>query len=719
MKKLLFVSSLFLMLILQNCMENQPKTTQNNPKIDLKYPETRRDTTAVDDYHGVKIADPYRWLEADTSAETEAWVRAQNTVTQDYLSKIPFRNDIRKRYEELYNFPKLSAPRAEGDFYFFSRNDGLQNQAVIYRQKGRSGQPEVFIDPNKLSEKGTTAVSLLGVSKDKKYVAVSQSVAGSDWQEIRVREIATNRELPDILRWVKFSGAAWAGDGFYYSRFPAPKKGGELSGENSFHAVYYHKLGDDQSKDQLIYENKKEPKIYHSVFTSEDEQYLFLNAATGTDGFETYFKNLGQPGTRFTPIFTGFTNKNSPIDVKNGKIIMQTDVGAPKYRIVEVDPARPEKENWKTIIPEREDLLESVSTGGGKLFLSYLKNATTRVLQFNYDGTGEKEIALPGIGTAGGFSGYQDQKELFYTYTSFTNPGTIYQFDIETGKSTPFFKPELKFNPDDYETKQVWYPSKDGTKVSMFIVHKKGLKLDGKNPAMLYGYGGFNISLTPSFSTSRIILLENGGVFAMPNLRGGGEYGEEWHKAGMLEKKQNVFDDFIAAAEFLIKEKYTSSEKLAVSGGSNGGLLVGAVMTQRPELFKVAMPAVGVMDMLKFHKFTIGWGWTPEYGSADNPAQFEFLRKYSPLHNLKSGVNYPATMVTTGDHDDRVVPAHSFKFAAQLQKSHVGDNPVLIRIETDAGHGAGKPTSKIIDEQSDIWSFFFYNLNSPVKLQRD
>ena len=702
-------------IIFQNCMQNPPSKNTENPKISVKYNPTRADSTAIDDYHGTKVADPFRWLEADTSAETGAWVKSQNGVTQDYLSKIPYREAIKKRYAELFDFPKVSSPMAAGDYYFFYKNDGLQNQAVIYRQKGNDGQPEVFIDPNKMSEKGTTSINLLGFSKNKKYVAYSQSAAGSDWQEIRVREVATNVELPDVLRWVKFSGAAWKGDGFFYSRFPEPKKGSELSGANSFHAVYFHKLGDDQSLDQLIYENKKQPKIYHSAQTSEDERWLWLTAATGTDGFETYFKDLDQPGNRFTPIFTGFTNKTSPIAAVGGKFLMLTDVGAPKYRVVEIDPAAPDQANWKTVIAERTDLLQSASTGGGKLFCDYLKNATTRFSRFNYDGTGEQEIALPGIGSAGGLGGYADEKQLFYTFSSFTDPGTIYQYDVETGKSKPFFRPELKFNPDEFETKQVFYPSKDGTKVSMFIVHKKGVKLDGNNPTMLYAYGGFNIPLTPSFSTSRMLLLENGGVFAMPNLRGGGEYGEEWHKAGMLEKKQNVFDDFIAAAEFLIKEKYTSSKKLAISGGSNGGLLVGAAMTQRPDLFAVALPAVGVMDMLKFHKFTIGWGWVPEYGSADDPKQFEFLKKYSPLHNLKDGTEYPATLVTTGDHDDRVVPAHSFKFAAQLQKSHKGENPVLIRIETDAGHGAGKPTSKIIDEQADIYSFFFYNTNAAVK----
>jgi prolyl oligopeptidase len=716
MKKEILTIFVLTSIAFQGCMENnQSSPTKENPKIDVKYIETRADATAIDDYHGTKVADPYRWLEADTSAETGAWVKAQNGVTQDYLSKIPFRDAIKKRYSELYNFPKVSSPQSAGEYYFFYKNDGLQNQAVIYRQKGQSGQPEMFIDPNKMSSGGTMAVNLLGFSKDKKYVAVSQSAAGSDWQEIHVREIATNRELPDLLKWVKFSGAAWCGDGFFYSRFPTPKVGQEKSGENSFHAVYFHKLGDDQKLDKLIYENKKQPKIYHGVSTSEDQRWLFLTASTGTDGYETYFKDLQDPKGTFKPIFKGFEHKNGPIEAVGGKFLMITDVGAPKYRIVEVDPAKPEQANWKTIVAERENLLETAATGGGKLFCTYLKNATTRISQFNLDGSNEKEVELPSIGTASQIGGEMTEKQLFYTFTNFTNPGTIYQFDVETGKSVPFFKPELKFNPDDFETKQVFYPSKDGTKVSMFVVHKKGLKMDGSNPTYLYGYGGFNIPLTPSFSTSRIILLENGGVFAMPNLRGGGEYGEEWHKAGMLDKKQNVFDDFIAAAEYLVAEKYTNKTKLAIAGGSNGGLLVGAAMTQRPDLFAAAFPAVGVMDMLKFHKFTIGWGWVPEYGSSDDPKQFEFLKKYSPLHNFKAGTEYPATLVTTGDHDDRVVPAHSFKFAAALQKAHKGDHPALIRIETDAGHGAGKPTSKIIDEQADIWSFFFWNTNSGVK----
>ena len=708
---------LFLSLLLA-CKPNQKdnnssKLIVQNPIMKLNYPKTKA-VAHKDSYHGTDIEDPFRWLEVDTASEVEAWVKAQNKVTYDYLDKIPYRKKIEARYEELFNFPKLSSPFKAGDYYFFYKNNGLQNQSVIYIQKGLKGEPEVFIDPNKLSEKGTTSINILGFSKNNKYVAYSKQEAGSDWTEIHLMEVVTKNKLPDVLKWVKFSGASWQGDGFYYSRYPAPVEGMELSADNKYHSVYYHKLGEDQAKDKLVFEDKKNPNMYHFCNTSEDEKYLFMYAAPGTNGFALYYKNLDKPGD-FVPLFKGYDYKSSVIKQVNGKFLVMTDIDAPKYRLVELDPAHPAKENWKEIIPETENLLNGVGSGGKKLFANYLENATTRIYQYDYDGTNKKEINLPGLGSASGFGGKEEDHTLFYTFSSFVYPSTIFQYDVTTGKSKEFYKTKLKFNPEDFVEKQVFYPSKDGTKVSMFIVHKKGLELDGNNPTYLYGYGGFNVSLSPFFSTSRIILLENGGVFAMPNLRGGGEYGEEWHKAGMLLNKQNVFDDFIAAAEYLIAKKYTSSKKLAIAGGSNGGLLVGACMTQRPELFAVAMPAVGVMDMLRYHKFTVGKGWIPEYGSSEEPEHFKNLLAYSPLHNLKEGVNYPATMVTTADHDDRVVPAHSFKFAAQLQKAHKGDNPVIIRIATDAGHGAGKPTSKIIEEQAELWSFVFYNTNSPVK----
>ncbi len=693
---------------LVGCNQPQEEKTEN-PASMLKYPITNKVDT-VDNYFGVEVADPYRWLEDDNSEETGQWVKDQNEVTNSFLAQIPYREEIEARYTELFNYPKLSSPRQVGDYYFYYKNSGLQNQSVIYYQKGLDGEPEVFIDPNELSADGTTSISLLGASKDNQYIAIAQSVAGSDWTTIKVREIATNTELPDRLEWVKFSGASWHNDGFFYSRYPKPEAGAELSADNKDHSIYYHKLGTDQSEDPLFYRNEKNPNLYHYCSITEDGKYLHMYVAEGTDGYETHIKDLENDGP-LTPLFTGFANKNDVIYHVNGRLLVKTDIDASNYRLVAIDPANPQKENWETVIPEAESLLENVTTGGGKMFAHYLENATTQIYQMDYDGSNRKKIELPAPGSAGGLYGKKDETTLFYTFTSFTYPPTIFEFDVNTGKSELFHETELNFNPENFESKQVWYESKDGTPVSMFIVHKKGLKMDGSNPTMLYAYGGFNISLTPFFSTSNLILLENNGVYAMPNLRGGGEYGEEWHRAGMKEKKQNVFDDFIAAAEYLIKEGYTSSEKLAIKGGSNGGLLVGAVMTQRPELFKVAIPQVGVMDMLRYHNFTVGKGWIPEYGCADSSeTEFNYLSAYSPIHNLKAGTAYPATIVTTADHDDRVVPAHSFKFAATLQEKHRGANPVLIRIETDAGHGAGKPTAKVIEEQSDLWAFMFYNM---------
>jgi prolyl oligopeptidase len=706
--------ALYLLLMITLYASCREKTeTLSFPVIPVSYPETRTEDI-TDTYFGIDVADPYRWLEIDTAAEVEAWVKAQNDVTFAYLDQIPFRTALRARYEELFNFPKVSAPRKAGDYYFFSRNDGLQNQAVVYIQKGLDGTPEVFLDPNTLSAEGTTAVNLIGVSPDNRYIAYSRADAGSDWNEIRIIEIATKKELEDRLRWVKFSTAEWTDEGFYYSRMPEPLPGMELSAANQFHSVYFHKLGDPQSADKLVYRNEMAPRMYHFTGISEDRRYLFLYAATGTDGFETYYQDISKPRQPFIPLIKGFETKNSLVDHHEGQFLVITNLNSPNYRLVSIDPTRPEPEHWVDIIPEKEHLLTGVSTGGGQLFADYLQNATTHIYRYNYDGSGEKEIILPGLGSAGGFAGKRDDDILFYSFTSFTDPGTIFRYEVATGESTVFNRSELKFNPDDYEANQVFYKSKDGTPVSMFIVHKKGLAKNGKNPTYLYGYGGFNVNLTPSFSVSRILLLENGGIFAMPNLRGGGEYGEEWHKAGMLLNKQNVFDDMIAAAEYLIAEGYTGKEKLALAGGSNGGLLVGACVNQRPDLFAVAFPAVGVMDMLRYHTFTVGWGWVPEYGSSEDSVHFHNLLAYSPYHNLKPGTRYPSTMVTTADHDDRVVPAHSFKYAARLQACHAGENPVLIRIETSAGHGAGKPTSKIIDEQADIWSFFFYNTQSPV-----
>jgi len=680
----------------------------------IQYPITPT-SDQVDLYHDVPVADPYRWLEDDNAANTKAWVQAQNAVTAAYLKQIPFRQQIAERYADLFNYPKFSSPFKAGDYYFFYKNDGLQNQPVIYFQKGLDGKPDVFIDPNQLSKDGTISISLVGFSKDNRYVAFTQSKGGSDWQQIDVMEIANKKILADELNWVKFSGASWYKDGFFYSRYPAPKQGEELKGNNQYHSIYYHQLGTKQEKDTLAFEDRAQPSMYHFGNITEDKRYHIVYAAPGTDGYATYYKDL-EKGGDYQLLFKGYKNKSDVIFHKNGQFFVKTDIGASNYRLVAIDIQQPAEENWVTIIPESTNLLQSVNTGGGYFFAHYLKKASTQIYRLHYDGSHKTEIILPGVGSAGGLSGKEEDTTLFYAFTSFVYPNTIFKYDVQSGTSSLFHESKLHFNPKEYEEKQVSYKSKDGTEVSMFLVHKKGLILDGQNPCYLYGYGGFNVSLSPFFSASRLILLENGGVFALPNLRGGGEYGEEWHQDGMLFKKQNVFDDFIAAAEYLVENQYTSSAKLAIAGGSNGGLLVGACMTQRPDLFAVAFPAVGVLDMLRYHKFTVGKGWIPEYGNSEtNLAHFNNLFSYSPLHNLKNGHSYPATMITTADHDDRVVPAHSFKFAAQLQKSHKGKAPVLIRIDIDAGHGAGKPTAKIIEEESDKWAFFFKNINSPIK----
>jgi prolyl oligopeptidase len=694
--------------------ENKNSGETETGKVTIKYPETAK-VEQTDDYFGTLINDPYRWLEYDTAANVKEWVEAQNKVTFNYLENIPYRDKIKERLTDIINYPKYGSPFRAGEYYFFSKNDGLQNQSVIYYQKGLDGEPQEFLDPNKLSEDGTVSANLAGFSRDKKYVTYASSQSGSDWREIKVLEVATRKELDDKIQWTKFAGTAWQGNGFYYSRYDTPPAGKEYSTKNEFQKVYFHKLGDPQTRDVLVFEDKAHPLRYFSAATTEDERFVLIYASEGTHGTEMYYKDTQVKDKQFKLLFKGFEHNYSVIDNVNDKLLVLTNNGAPNYRLVLVDPKKPDAANWKDVVPEKKELLDNVRTAGGKIFTSYLKDVTTRVYQLDMNGKLEREVTLPALGSAYGFSGEKDDKVLFYSFTSFTYPPTIYKYNIASGKSEVFRKSEVKFNPDDFETRQVFYPSKDGTKVPIFIVHKKGLKLNGTNPTYLYAYGGFNISLTPSFSTSNLILLENGGVYALANLRGGGEYGEAWHEAGMIEKKQNVFDDFIAAAEYLISEKYTSKEKLAIAGGSNGGLLVGAAMTQRPELFKVAFPAVGVMDMLRYHKFTIGWGWAVEYGSSDNPEHFKNLIAYSPLHNLKDSTSYPATMVTTADHDDRVVPAHSFKFAATLQEKHKGDNPVLIRIESKAGHGAGKPIAKVIEAETDKWSFMFYNMGMDFK----
>lgn len=685
----------------------------------MDYPSTRKEAV-VEDYHGTKVADPYRWLEDDKSDETKEWVTQQNKVTFSYLDQIPYRADWLKRLEEINNYPKYSSPSKKNEYFYFSKNDGLQNQSVLYRQKGLNGKPEIVIDPNKFSTGGTTSLAAFSLSKDGRYAVVGKSIGGSDWRTFFVMDMQTLKYKPDSLVWVKVSGAQWQGDGFYYSRYPTPEKGKELSTKNENHQVYYHKVGTSQDQDVLVYEDPANPQRFHGVFTSEDERYVFLNISDrgkGKDGNALWYFDNKSSDKKFKPIIKEAGDYDySFIDEVNGKFIMSTNDGAKNQKIILVDPLNPDPKNWKTIIPEKPENISSVSSAGGKLFVTYLKDVTSRVYVYDYSGKLEREIKLPTLGTAGGFGGEKTDKFVFYTFTSITFPPTIYRYDIATGKSTLFRKPEVKFNPEDFTTEQVFYPSKDGTKVPMFVVYKKGMEKNSKNPTILYGYGGFNISSNPSFSPSRITWLEQGGIYCIANMRGGSEYGEKWHEAGMRLKKQNVFDDFIAAGEYLVKEKYTSKEYLAAQGGSNGGLLVGAVINQRPDLFRVAIPQVGVMDMLRFHKFTIGWNWVAEYGSSDSAADFKNLYAYSPIHNIKPGLNYPSTLVTTADHDDRVVPAHSFKYIATLQENYKGSNPVLIRVDVNSGHGASN-LKKGLETTADIYSFIFYNMNVSPKFQ--
>jgi prolyl oligopeptidase len=707
-KKILTLTIIFLLAFIPACQKQGGESQEH-----LTYPASNK-IDHVDDYFGMNVEDPYRWMEDDTSDEVKKWVDAQNAVTFAYLEKIPYRDKIRQRLTEAYNYPKQSSPQRAGEYYFFNKNDGLQNQSVIYIQKGLDGEPEVFIDPNELSPDGTVRVRLTSLSKDNKYVTVSKSESGSDWQELRVMEIATKKELSDHLKWLKFGGASWYGDGFFYSGYDKPEEGREYTEANKFQKIFYHKLGDSQEKDILIYEDTKHPMRYKNVSTTEDKMFLILNISEGTHGNELYYKELAKKDMDFQPLFQGFEFDSYVIDNVGDKFLVYTNTDTPNYKVILLDPKDPGKENWQSIVPEKPEVMNSVSTVGNSLFCTYLKDASTSVIQYDFSGNLVREIQLPGLGTARGFDGKREDKILFYTFTSFTTPPTIYKYDIEAGKSEIFLKTEVPINPQDYEAKQVFYASKDGTRVPMFIIHKKGLKKDRNNPTYLYAYGGFNISRLPSFDPTLTVLLENGGIYAMPNIRGGGEYGEKWHRAGMLMNKQNVFDDFIAAAEYLIQEKYTSKERLAIAGGSNGGLLVGACITQRPDLYRVAFPAVGVMDMLRYHKFTVGWGWVVEYGSSDEEEHFKNLYSYSPLHNIKSGVSYPATLVTTADHDDRVVPAHSFKFAATLQEKHKGTNPVLIRIETRSGHGSSS-TTKRLDVTADKFAFMFFNMGLEIQ----
>ncbi len=680
-------------------------------KVRLKYPTTAQ-VDQVDDYFGTIVKDPYRWLEDDTAAKVKEWVAAENRVTQNYLSQIPFRENLRNRITDLINFPKYSEPKRVGDYYIFSRNSGLQNQSVYYVQKGLEGTPVELIDPNKISSDGTSAVSLEGTSKDGKYIAYSVAQSGGDWQEIGIIEVATQKVISDKIKWVKFASPAWYGNGFYYSGYERPKKGNAFSMKNEFQKIYYHKIGELQENDALVFEDKVHAQRYVNASITEDEKFLILYIRdVGKDGMELLYKNMAKGDKEFKVLFSGFDFDYNVINVSGDKLLVNTNEDAPNHKIILVDPTNPKKENWKIIIAEKPEFIKESITIGNKLLVNYLKDVTSRVYQFDYSGEMEREIVLPGVGTSSIFGGGTNDKYLFYSFTSFTFPPSIFKYEISTGKTEIHFKSEVKFSIDDFETKQVFYTSKDRTKIPLFIACKKGITLDGTNPTMLFAYGGFNISKYPEFDATLMPFLENGGIYALANIRGGGEYGENWHKAGMQLKKQNVFDDYIAAAEYLISEKYTSSERIAALGRSNGGLLIGAVVNQRPDLFKVAFPKVGVMDMLRFQKFTVGWGWVNDYGSSDSLRHFQNLYSYSPLHTIKENVEYPATMITTADHDDRVVPAHSFKYAATLQEKYKGNNPILIRIESKAGHGAtGKPVGKWIDEQTDIFSFMFYNM---------
>jgi len=678
----------------------------------LNYPSTSK-TNVVDNYHGTTVADPYRWLEDDNAPATKDWVAAQNRVTCAYLNAIPGRTAIKARLTKLWNFERYGVPFKEGGRYFYSRNDGLQNQSVLYTVETLTAPPRVLLDPNTLSTDGTVALTGMAVSDDGNLLAYGLSASGSDWEQWKVRDVRTGQDLADHLEWVKFSGASWRkdGSGFYYSRYDAPKSGDALKGVNKFHKLYFHQLGTEQVADALVYERKDKPDWGFGGQVTDDGRYLIISVSEGTDPKNrVLYKDLSVANAPVVGLLMDFDASYDFVDNDGSVFWFKTDLAAPRSRLIAIDVTQPGRANWKEIIPQSTDTLQGVSVVNQQFIAGYLKDARSGVKIFTLAGKPVRDVALPGLGTVGGFSGKRADTEAFFSYTSFTTPGTIYRYDLPTGQSTIFRQPQLDFDAAAYETKQVFYASKDDTRVPMFLVYKRGLKLNGQNPTLLYGYGGFNISLTPGFSVSRAAWLEMGGVYALANLRGGGEYGEDWHQAGTKLRKQNVFDDFIAAAEWLVANHYTSSQKLAIQGGSNGGLLVGACLTQRPELFRAALPAVGVMDMLRFHKFTIGWAWCSDYGSADNADEFMALYAYSPYHNLKPGVHYPATMVTTADHDDRVVPAHSFKFAARLQAYHRGRNPVLIRIDTKAGHGAGKPTTKQIEEKADELAFLTQEL---------
>ncbi|MFO8235619.1 MAG: prolyl oligopeptidase family serine peptidase [Bacteroidales bacterium] len=695
---LLLILSAFIVMTVVSCKKHH-----------FEYPETKKVDT-VDTYFGTEVPDPYRWLENDTSQEVKEWVEAQNEVTFNYLEQIPFRSKIYDRTEELRDYPRMSAPNKVGDKYFFFKNEGLQDHSVLYMTEDLDEEPEVVIDPNKMSEDGSVSLAQYKVSNDEQYIAYAISKGGSDWREVFVKNLETNEKLDDHIKWVKFSNIAWYKDGFFYSKFETPEEGSELSAVNKNHKVYYHKLGTSPDKDELVFQNPKYPERNYTTDVSKDEKYLYIYETRSTHGNNVYIKNL-QTDKDFVKLTTGFKYEYDIIGHEGDKLIVHTNYNAPKYKVVKIDVHKRDVGNWIEVIPEKEDLLQRCQIGKDKIIASYLKDAKNNVKVYTNDGEYLYNLDLPALGSVNSISANQDSKEVFYAFSSYTIPREIWKHNLNSKETEVLYKPEVKFDQEDYVTEQVFYESKDDTKIPMFLTYKKGMKKDGNNPVMLYGYGGFNISLTPSFSSNNMIWLENGGIYAVANIRGGGEYGERWHKQGMRLNKMNVFNDFIAAAEYLIEDNYTNNEKIAIQGGSNGGLLVGAVVNKRPDLFEVAIPAVGVMDMLRFHKFTIGRAWVDEYGSSEDSLEFQNLINYSPLHNIESGIDYPAILAMTADHDDRVVPAHSFKYIATLQEKYDGNNPTMIRIQTKAGHGAGKAVSVKNQEEADKWSFIFDNMD--------
>ena len=725
MKNLLFLISVLLFFACEmpteqtkNQIKKVSKSTSSSFKpIKVNYPTVRQDSTIVEDYHGMNIADPYRWLEDDNSNETKDWVVNQNKATFGYLDQIPFRKTFQKRLKELWNYERFSTPFKEGGKYYFYKNDGLQNQSILYVQDNLDSKPTIALDPNKFSADGTSALGGISFNKKGNLMAYQVSEGGSDWHSVQIKDMETGKLLSDKLEWLKFTGISWVKDGFYYSRYPTPEGDGKLSAKNEFHQVYFHKIGTPQSEDKLIFDDKRNPSHGFFANTTDDERFLTIQVWESTSGNALYFKDLSKPNSEFVPVVETFDADFNVLDNMGDKLLVLTNHKAPNQRLVLIDVNKPQEGYWENLIPEQEDVLRNVDIMGERIVATYIHNASSMVKVMDMKGKLIDELKLPGIGTLGGFSGKKVETNAFYSFESFTRPNTIYSLDMLTLESSVFKAPTINFNPDDFITKQLWYNSKDGTRIPMFVTHKKGLKLDGQRPTLLYGYGGFDISILPGFNTTRLamcpIMIENDGIFVVANIRGGGEFGKKWHQAGTLGQKQNVFNDFIAAAEHLIAEDYTSSDKLAIYGRSNGGLLIGACMTQRPDLFKVALPAVGVLDMLRYQNFTIGRAWASDYGLSETSEGFDYLKSYSPLHNVTEQA-YPATMVTTADHDDRVVPAHSFKFASELQAKHNGEQPVLIRVETSAGHGAGKSTAKKIDEAADLLSFMFYNFEEPV-----